>query len=408
MRGIALGAFLLGLGLAQTCHVPRTPPDYRELPVGQPSLTLQVFPTGLTQRGSFSVSASTTAPGATAWVRVSWSGGQLALKDVAWGTAGYDPPLQGPGGSQWVQGCPSVSTSTRELDDRDNGRHTFRAEAFVYWREQWANFRCTTQQWNGSTWETTTYYQNYQVSPVYSAPSYCAEVPNSRYWEVRSGTITATGTAYAYISWEQRAGMDYDTALQEFARRIEEDHKRATASMLAYAYAKEIPGPVREALAKAARGYFYDCNWLGICTRADPAGEIKILTDVPSILQGLLYTGRLCGGFITFCFGGQNARGADIGPKVEIKTFLMVKGWRHDYLLLDRLIPRRYYDPADREYPGVPEEERQQVLASCRLYKDTQEGRRCLALVETPTGIVPTLKGLLMIEPMFQRGRQYP
>ncbi len=202
--------------------------------------------------------------------------------------------------------------------------------------------------------------------------------------------------------------MSYDALLQEFAGRIQEDHKRATASMLAYAYAKEINEPVRSALSRVAQGYFYDCNWLGICNRADPAGEIKILTDVPSILSGLLYTGRLCGGFITFCFGGQNSRGADIGPKVEIKTFLMVKGWRHDYLLLDRLIPRRYYDPADRDYPGVPEEERNQVLQSCRLYKDTQEGRRCLALVETPTGIVPTLKTLLMIDPMFQRGRQYP
>jgi hypothetical protein len=178
--------------------------------------------------------------------------------------------------------------------------------------------------------------------------------------------------------------------------------------MQAYAYAKEINDPVRGALQKIAQGYFYDCNWLGICQRADPAGEIKILTDVPSILYGLLYTGRLCGGLITFCFGQQNSRGADIGPKVEIKTFLMVKGWRHDYLLMDRLIPRKYYDPSVPEYVGVPEDERQQVLQGCQVYKDTNEGRRCLALVETPTGITPTLKTLLMIDPMFRRGRQYP
>jgi hypothetical protein len=31
-----------------------------------------------------------------------------------------------------------------------------------------------------------------------------------------------------------------------------------------------------------------------------------------------------------------------------------------------------------------------------------------VALVETPTGIVPTLKTLLMIDPLFRRGRQYP
>jgi hypothetical protein len=115
-----------------------------------------------------------------------------------------------------------------------------------------------------------------------------------------------------------------------------------------------------------AQGYFYDCNWLGICQRADPAGEIKYLTDVPSALTDLVATGRLCGGLITFCFGARNARVSDIGPKVEIKTFLMVKGWRHDYLLMDRLIPRKYYDPADPYYPGVPEDERQQVLQGCQ------------------------------------------
>uniref|UniRef100_A0A7C5VER7 Transglutaminase-like domain-containing protein n=1 Tax=Thermus caliditerrae TaxID=1330700 RepID=A0A7C5VER7_9DEIN len=400
----------LSLALAQTCQVQMTPPDYKELPVYMPQISLQVSPSALTQGGSFTVSASTTYPSATAWVRVRWGGGQLALQDVSWGTPGYSPLIQGPNGSQWVQNCPSVSTSTRELDDRDNGKHTFYAEALVYWREQYANFYCKTQQWDPSqnAWVPYEYYAYYQVYPSYTAPSYCTEQPNTRYWQVQSQVVSTSQTAYAYISWEQRAGTSYDTALQEFANRIMEDHKRATASMVAYAYAKEINDPVKSALAKVAQGYFYDCNWLGICNRADPAGEIKILTDVPSILSGLLATGRLCGGFITFCFGAQNSRGADIGPKVEIKTFLMVKGWRHDYLLLDRLIPRKYYDPSDREYPGVPEEERNQVLQSCRLYKDTQEGRRCLALVETPTGIVPTLKSLLMIDPMFQRGRQYP
>jgi len=202
--------------------------------------------------------------------------------------------------------------------------------------------------------------------------------------------------------------MPQRSVREEVGDRLLEDHKRAGASMLAYAYAKEGAEPVRSALAQVARGYFYACGLLGICSRADPAGEIKILTDVPSILYGLLYTGRLCGGFISFCFGQQNARGADIGPKVEIKTFLMVKGFRHDYLLMDRVIPRKYYDPSVPEYAGVPQEEREQVLRGCQTFKDTPEGRRCLALAETPTGLVPTLKTLLMIDPMFQRGRQYP
>jgi hypothetical protein len=88
---------------------------------------------------------------------------------------------------------------------------------------------------------------------------------------------------------------------------------------------------------------------------------------VPSSLTARVATGRLCGGFSTVGFGERNARVSDIGPKVEIKTFLMVKGWRHDYILLDRLIPRKYYDPSVPEYVGVPEDERQQVLRGCQV-----------------------------------------
>lgn len=390
----------MSLALAQTCPVRYTPPDYPELPLYPPSLSLSAAPSPLTAPGSLTLQAATSHPGATAWVRVRWQGGQLATRDVP--TGGYTPLLN----PNPVQGCPQVSASTRSMTHEDNGQHTFVAEALVYWREQWASFRCRDRYWDGEKWVEYDYTTSYQVFPSYTAPATCQELPNSRRWTVQSQVVSQTQRVFAYQSWEQ--GLSYDQTLQAFAQRLLEDHRRATASMLAYAYAKEIPEPVRSSLARAAQGYFYDCNWLGICQRADPAGEIKILTDVPSILNGLLYTGRLCGGFITFCFGAQNSRGADIGPKVEIKTFLMVKGWRHDYLLLDRLIPRKYYDPSDREYPGVPEEERQQVLQGCRTYKDTAEGRRCLALVETPTGIVPTLKTLLMIDPMFNRGRQYP
>jgi hypothetical protein len=287
------------------------------------------------------------------------------------------------------------------LDYRDNGFHTFVAEAYVYWKERYTDWSCQYRDPDGNV-------QNAVVTTTGYVPGYpyynCQQLRS--YWQVQSGIVNASQRVPTYVTWEQF--LSYDQALQEFANRLVEDHKRAGGSMLAYAYAKEINEPVRGALQKIAQGYFYDCNWLGICQRADPAGEIKILTDVPSILYGLLYTGRLCGGFITFCFGQQNSRGADIGPKVEIKTFLMVKGWRHDYILLDRLIPRKYYDPSVQEYVGVPEDERQQVLQGCQVYKDTNEGRRCVALVETPTGITPTLKTLLMIEPMFRRGRQYP
>ena len=400
MRRIMLPLLsLLGLALAQrtTCSVSYTPPNYPELPVGRPQIYLTVSPTALASPGSFTVRAWTSSPSTTAWVRIRWTGSQLALKDEGPRSSTY-PALLFPNP---VQGCPEVQVSTRDLSFRDNGFHNFVAEAFVYWKEWREDWSCKYRDDQGK--ERTTTVTTPGGAP--GSPYYACTLLRG-YWVPLSGTISTSSRGAAYLTWERE--LSYDEVLNEFATRLVEDHKRATASMLAYAYAKEIPEPVRGALARVAQGYFYDCNWLGICQRADPAGEIKVLTDVPSILYGLLYTGRLCGGFISFCFGQQNSRGADIGPKVEIKTFLMVKGWRHDYLLLDRLIPRKYYDPSDRDYPGVPEEERRQVLEGCGTYKDTPEGRRCLALAETPTGLVPTLKTLLMIDPMFQRGRQYP
>lgn len=401
MRRIMLPLLsFLGLALAQTsktCTVRYTPPDYPELPAGRPQVYLTVSPTALSSPGAFTVRAWTSSPSTTAWVRIRWTGSQLATKDEGPGSFTY-PALLSPNP---VQGCPEVQVSTRGLSFRDNGFHHFTAEAFVYWKEWREDWSCKYRDDQGKERTTTV------TTPggVPGSPYYACTLLRG-YWVPLSGTLSTSSRGAAYITWERE--LSYDQVLQEFAHRLVEDHKRATASMLAYAYAKEVPEPVRGALARVAQGYFYDCNWLGICQRADPAGEVKILTDVPSILYGLLYTGRLCGGFITFCFGQQNSRGADIGPKVEIKTFLMVKGWRHDYLLMDRVIPRKYYDPSDPEYPAVPQDERSQVLQGCGTYKDTPEGRRCLALAETPTGLVPTLKTLLMIDPMFQRGRQYP
>lgn len=388
---------LLGAALAQTCTVRYTPPDYPELPAYQPQVFLTASPNPVVAPGGISLQAWTSSPSTTAWVRIRWTGSQLATKDEGPGSAAY-PALLSPNPAQ---GCPQASASTRDLSFRDNGFHAFVAEALVYWKTWMTDWSCQYEDPDGGV-QTTTVTTSGEMPgyPYYN----CRQLRG--YWQVRSGVVSNSLRVPAYISWERT--LSYDQVLQEFANRLIEDHKRAGGSMQAYAYAKEINDPVRSALAKIAQGYFYNCGPLGICDRADPAGEIKILTDVPSILYGLLYTGRLCGGFITFCFGQQNSRGADIGPKVEIKTFLMVKGWRHDYILLDRLIPRKYYDPSVPEYAGVPEDERQQVLKGCQTFKDTGEGRRCLALVETPTGLTPTLKTLLMIDPMFQRGRQYP
>jgi hypothetical protein len=83
---------LLGLSgaFAQTCQVRYTPPDYPELPVGPPQVRLTLSPSVVTANGAVvQVSATTTAPGATAWVRVRWQGGALATRDAPY--PGYAP-----------------------------------------------------------------------------------------------------------------------------------------------------------------------------------------------------------------------------------------------------------------------------------------------------------------------------
>jgi hypothetical protein len=94
MARIVLPVILLfGLSgaLAQTCQVRYTPPDYPELPVGPPQVRLTLSPSVVTANGAVvQVSATTTAPGATAWVRVRWQGGALATRDAP--LPGVRPP----------------------------------------------------------------------------------------------------------------------------------------------------------------------------------------------------------------------------------------------------------------------------------------------------------------------------
>lgn len=120
---------LLGLSaFAQTCQVRYTPPDYPELPVGPPQVRLTLSPSVVTANGAVvQVSATTTAPGATAWVRVRWQGGALATWDAPY--PGYAPLLS----PNPVQGCPMVTASTRAITGPgDNGMHAFLAEAYAY------------------------------------------------------------------------------------------------------------------------------------------------------------------------------------------------------------------------------------------------------------------------------------
>ncbi len=69
-----------------------------------------------------------------------------------------------------VQGCPQVSATTRPLGYEDNGQHTFVAEALVYWREQWASFRCRDRYWDRERVGRYDYTTSYRVFPSFPVP----------------------------------------------------------------------------------------------------------------------------------------------------------------------------------------------------------------------------------------------
>lgn len=188
MRRILLPLLLvLGAALAQspqTCTVRYTPPEYPELPVGRPQVYLTVSPTALASPGSFTVRAWTSSPSTTAWVRIRWTGSQLALKDEGPGSPTYTALLS----PNPVQGCPEVQVSTRSLSFRDNGFHNFAAEAYVYWKEWQVDWSCQYRDQSGNVQTTTVTTSGYTPGyPYYN----CQQLRG--YWVPRVGRSPLRG-----------------------------------------------------------------------------------------------------------------------------------------------------------------------------------------------------------------------
>lgn len=380
-----LGQSTLAPALAQWCPQP----SWDQLPVGYsdtypPSSIYLNLPPPSPNPGPVSLSAS--ASGAVQWIQIRWVSAKKALGET---TDTKDSILPTP---LWACG-PSVSGQTRPLSWQDDGQHRLVAEAMVWWKV-WKEY-----SFLGFTWGQ---------------------------WEVRSALISQRGMLPVYISWDQELG--YDDLYKAFASRLWDIYKKfgkgeGAQGFSVDAFAKELASnDLRGTLQTMASGAYVDCGWFGICRRLAPV-KMRWLSDVPSALVDMIRKGAICGGWITVCYEPQDSRLADTGPRIEVKSFLMIRTPFHDFIILDRVIPRRYYDPnwiyrypggdgrtapktpAD-SYDAVPEEERRRVMATCRAYKDTGEGRRCAAVIEVPGGVVQTLRQVMMVDFLFESSKE--
>jgi hypothetical protein len=113
---------------------------------------------------------------------------------------------------------------------------------------------------------------------------------------------------------------------------LEGEWRRSAQSVEVFVVAPDLAPDLKNLLGRMARGTFENCNPLGICDRIDPVRIQRFLTDVPDAFRQLVATGRLCGGAILVCYGAQDSRVYDIGPKVGAFGVLIASGGKHDYI----------------------------------------------------------------------------
>jgi len=113
---------------------------------------------------------------------------------------------------------------------------------------------------------------------------------------------------------------------------LEGEWRRNGQSMEVFVVAPDLAPSLKNLLGIMARGTFENCNIFGICDRFDPVRIQRFLTDVPDAFRQLVATGRLCGGFIWVCYGAQDSRVYDIGPKLGAFGVLIALGGRRDYI----------------------------------------------------------------------------
>ncbi len=122
-----------------------------------------------------------------------------------------------------------------------------------------------------------------------------------------------------------------NASMNRFLTLLEREWRKNGQSVEVFVVAPELAPDLKDLLGIMARGTFENCR-LGICDRFDPVRIQRFLTDVPDAFRQLVATGRLCGGVVPVCYGAQDSRVYDIGPRLNTLAVIIVSGGRHDYI----------------------------------------------------------------------------
>jgi hypothetical protein len=123
-----------------------------------------------------------------------------------------------------------------------------------------------------------------------------------------------------------------NASMSRFLTLLEREWRKNGQSVEVFVVAPELAPDLKNLLGKMARGTFENCDRFGFCDRFDPVRIQRFLTDVPDAFRDLVATGRLCGGAIPVCYGAQDSRVYDIGPRLNPLGIMIVSGGRHDYI----------------------------------------------------------------------------
>ena len=268
-RFFVLTFFLLSLALAQSCPV-----NLALLPTAPPAARLTLKGPDEFTGGVYALQAALSAPGEVRLVRHE---GRLRH-----GNRLYPSPSVV---------CTEGLLRTVPLGSADNGEHTLKLEAYVYYR-------------------------------VFEGGS----------WQLRLALLEQRSLTFAlYLPWK--------ASPEDAARLLKAEWQAGKGGGVEGEKTIAVWGVVRTlhpdllaVLREIRQGGFTDCNPLGLCAVVPPA-RIRLINDNPARFASVVATGCLAGGIIRSCQRSQDSRVSNVGTHIA-GGVLAVEGVRHGYLLV--------------------------------------------------------------------------
>jgi hypothetical protein len=264
-----LTLFLLPSTLGQSCPV-----NLARLPTAPPKATLSLRGPDELTGGVYSLKAALSALGEIRLVRHE---ARLRQTDQVYP-------------SQSVV-CTEGVLHTAPLGPMDNGEHTLKVEAYVYYRV-----------FEGGSWQLRlALLEQRQVSFALYLP-----------W--KAGPEAAAGLLKAEWQAGKEGGIEGEKTIG------------------VWGVVRTLNPSLLSVLREIKEGGFTDCNPVGICAVVPPA-RIRLINDDPSRFAGVVATGCLKGGVISGCQRYQDSRVSNVGTRIA-GGLLAVEGIRHGYLLV--------------------------------------------------------------------------